>query len=458
MNRPQDRMLTAYRRHEKGCPHAAKGRAWTKCGCPIHCDGIVRGRRVRRSLDTRNWARAMRRLAELEEARGEGRKPKTVGEAAEAFLSDRSHLEPATLTKYRRILGRLEAFARAEKLATVAAVALEDLDRYRQGRKLSALTWSKELQLLRTFFAFCQKRKWIEENPAKEMRMPRSPKPKPRAPYTEEEITRILAACDSFGRHAYERLRARAIVLLLRRYGLRISDAATLERARVRDGEIFVHAMKNGAELWLPLEPDVAEALERVPPPDGGEPGRYYFWTGAGSRHGHIKTVERTLQAVFRESRVAGAQAHRFRHTLATEILLAGGSIEDAANLLGDTPEMIRKHYWKWSQAYRERTVELFGRLRARRQGGADWHASGTRGFPGAEVVENTGGNLVLEEGVEQTRPKPNSLIRRKLFNFRPGKNPQEPQEPLFPQKSGTPVAHKQNHSKMSDRKQRRRN
>ena len=51
------------------------------------------------------------------------------------------------------------------------------------------------------------------------------------------------------------------------------------------------------------------------------------------------------------------------RHTLATEILVSGGTIEDAANILGDTPEIIHKHYAKWSAAYRTRTLELFRRV-----------------------------------------------------------------------------------------------
>ena len=41
--------------------------------------------------------------------------------------------------------------------------------------------------------------------------------------------------CETFGKGAYERLRAKAMVLLLRFYGLRIFDVATLWRDRVKD-------------------------------------------------------------------------------------------------------------------------------------------------------------------------------------------------------------------------------
>jgi integrase len=81
-------------------------------------------------------------------------------------------------------------------------------------------------------------RKWIEDDPAAAVEKPRNLKPNEVEPYTREDVIKILAACDRIGRGPYERLRARAIVLLLRYTALRIGDVATLEKARVRDGEI----------------------------------------------------------------------------------------------------------------------------------------------------------------------------------------------------------------------------
>ncbi len=39
------------------------------------------------------------------------------------------------------------------------------------------------------------------------------------------------------------------------------------------------------------------------------------------------------------------ATAHRFRHTMATELLGRGPSFEDAADILGNSPDAVRKHY-----------------------------------------------------------------------------------------------------------------
>jgi site-specific recombinase XerD len=389
-------MLTLYRRHLEECPHRQEGRAWTKCQCPIHCDGVIKGRRWRESMETVNWDRARRRMAELEDDVASNKVRKSVSEAAESFIAARN-IEASSARKYQRVMKRLKEFSVAGGLSTVDRINLDHLDAYRLTRKLNALSWSKELQLLRTFFGFCMKRKWCEENPAKDMEMPSDPKPRPREPYTSEEVTRIIAACQTFGRGPYERLRAHAMILLMRRYGLRVSDVATLAKDRVSGDRIFLHAMKNGAALWLPLWDDVKHALDVLPLPMGAPADcKCFFWTGLGARDGHIKTVDHTLQAVFRKSGVANASAHRFRHTLATEVLVNGGTIEDAANILGDSPAIIRKHYAKWSGDYQRRTLELLTRIHgtplARRE------------FEDVNPLYPIH-TMVLEEGVEPSYP-----------------------------------------------------
>ena len=364
-------MLSLWRRHESKCPHKEKGRAWTKCQCPVWCDGEHDARRIRQSLETRDWARAGRKLSDLEdelnrEARGEAEpehKRKSTSDSVRVFLGQ-CEVEPSTMKKYRRVGDLLTDFAKSRGITFMDEWDLDALDDYKLTRPLCSLSWQKELQLLRTFFDFCLDREWVERNVAKKLKMPPDPKPRPRQPYAQAEIIRILAACDTFGKYSYERLRAKAMILLMRFYGLRVSDVATLRRDRIKSDHVFLHALKNGAAIWLPLYPEVKSALDRVPLPRGANAeDEYFFWSGAGARDEHIKTVIRTLRAVFKASGVRDASAHRFRHTLATQILIAGGSIEDAANILGDSPEIIRKHYAKWSSEYQQRTTAIMSKV-----------------------------------------------------------------------------------------------
>jgi integrase len=96
------------------------------------------------------------------------------------------------------------------------------------------------------------------------------------------------------------------------------------------------------------------------------------------------------VAAVFEASGVAGACSHRFRHTLATEVLEMGGSIEDAADILGDSANIVRKHYAKWSRGRQARISDLLARI---------WHTK----KPSAEVQNNQWVGVVAGVGIEPT-------------------------------------------------------
>ena len=104
--------------------------------------------------------------------------------------------------------------------------------------------------------------------------MPKNLKPAEREPYEANDIAKIIAACDAIGRGPDERLRARAMVLLLRYTALPISDVATLGRSRIRDGEILVRTTKSGKPVKLPVHADLQATLDVLPVPrGGGQPG-----------------------------------------------------------------------------------------------------------------------------------------------------------------------------------------
>jgi site-specific recombinase XerD len=375
-------VLTPWRCHLKACPHRDKGRGYTKCSCPIWCDGRIDGKRIRKSLDTRDWARAMRKLGSIEDPafgmrpcaqagcdelvpRGRcARHTRGVTAAVVAY-----HASQATGAERRRTCRRclqfLEDFLSDHGIATVYQAELEILNAFRSSRPVSGRTWAKELEVVRHFFRFCVDNEWVSRNWAEKVAMPKNLKPAEREPYYPNEIARIVAACDGIGRLAYERLRARAMILLLRHTALRISDVAMLRRDRVRAGEILLRTAKNGKPVKLPVHPELQAALDRLPLPYGVDAGdwQYYFWNGISSVRTHVRGVSQTLKAVYNASGVPSACSHRFRHTIATEVLELGGTIEEAADILGDSEAIVRKHYAKWSRGRQTRISELLSRL-----------------------------------------------------------------------------------------------
>jgi integrase len=358
-----DSMLTIYRRHTPTCPHRHKGREYLKCDCPLWADGYVNGKRtLRQSLKTRDIARARKRAVAIESPDA-STISKILREAVAAFLVNCEHLGANTQRKYRNRLERqLVPFCEARGIDVVSEVTLPVLDDFRASRKLSPTTSALELGTLQQFFAFCVDRHWITDNLAKRIKPPRNIKPTAVVPYTADEISRMLKACQSIGRSDYERKRTRAMLILMRHTALRISDVVLLERSRVDRGEILLHTRKTGATVRLPITRELQAALEELPPPRGGSgsgESRYFFMSGVGSARSALTAADRVLRKVFRLSGVKDAHAHRFRHTLATEILANGGTLTDVADVLGISETIARKHYAKWSQARQDRITSI---------------------------------------------------------------------------------------------------
>jgi site-specific recombinase XerD len=389
------RDLFLVRNHSSKCPHAHKGPRFLNCKCNLGVDGEMKGERYRRSLFTRNLDKAYRKLANLE--RPDFREPKLLEEAISAFKASKEDIGHGTKRNHRRALDNFLAIAKAANIAWLDDVEIETIDLFRAKRPISAMTWTKELAILRNFFGFCVSRKWCQSNPAKEVKSPKV-KPKAKEPYSEEEVTQILEACTKLGRGPYERDRAEAMILLLRYTGLRISDVATLSRDRVKGDHIYLHTMKNGKSLYLPIPPLLRTTLDGLPDPKGtiGK-SRHFFWSGNGTTRAVIRGATRTLGRVFELSGVGGAHAHRFRHTIATALLEKGWTTEDVADVLGSTPEIIRKHYAQWTVQRQERILSL-----AQDVWSGKFLASSKKM---SVTVDSTADNLVDGMGLEPTTP-----------------------------------------------------
>ncbi len=114
----------------------------------------------------------------------------------------------------------------------------------------------------------------------------------------------------------------------------------------------------------MKLPPYAIVALERLPRPKAAPAEcELYFASGTSSVRSLVKGAQRTMAAVFKLAAVPGAHCHRFRHTLATETLGKGGTIEDVASILADSPANIHRHYAKWSDERQARQDELLDRV-----------------------------------------------------------------------------------------------
>jgi integrase len=115
----------------------------------------------------------------------------------------------------------------------------------------------------------------------------------PTLPFTPEEYTAILKACDEYG--GPNKAILKAFVMLLRESGLRIRDAVTLKRSSVADGKLFLRSAKTGVPLRVPPPPERSNALQALPANRD-----YYFWRGGTKPKARVGNFQGTLQTVFK--------------------------------------------------------------------------------------------------------------------------------------------------------------
>ena len=345
-------MLTIYRRHRKNCKQRMAGRDYRRCLCPIWVDGSLNGVEVRKSLRLRDWQRAQElvRRWEAEGQQIEKPKPLTVKEACDKFLVDAGarNLREPTLYKYRLLFRQFQEFSELHGHSYITDFDVDSVRQFRASWSNKNIAARKKLEAFRAFFRFVHESGWIPTNPTTPLKPPKITEP-PTAPFTKEEVTSILKACDSYPDKT-NAVRLRALILLLRYSGLRIRDAATLSRNRIQGDKLFLYTAKTGTPVYCPLPPFVVEALNAIP-----ERTAYFFWTGNSTPKSVASVWQESLKRLFVLGGVPDGHAHRFRDTFSVELLLAGVPIERVAILLGhQSVRITEKHYAPWVSARQE--------------------------------------------------------------------------------------------------------
>ena len=148
------------------------------------------------------------------------------------------------------------------------------------------------------------------------------------------QVAALLASCDrssAMGRRDY------AILVLLARLGLRAAEVAALRLDDIdwRAGEVVVRG-KGATEERLPLPPDVGKAIAAYLRRDRPRrPEREVFLRVLAPLRGlQPQGVSEVVRAASERSGTGSFGAHRLRHTAATEMLRAGGSLAEVAQVL----------------------------------------------------------------------------------------------------------------------------
>jgi integrase/recombinase XerD len=295
-------MLTVYRRHLKAtsakpaCPHSAN-RYYKKCRCPLWAEGTTPKGYLRQSLKSANWEDAEQICTLL--SKGEDIKASitTIVDAADAFLKDKKveNVAAGTLRIATRRITEFTKWCTAEGYKSLAEIKLEDLRRFRGTWGVGPNTAANKQGTLFAFFRFCVDSDWILKNTAAKLSKIKVDAPET-GYFTPDEFDRIVAATETM--RGSKGPRVRALILLMRWSGLRISDAVGVSRDRITGENLFLYAMKNRKPVYAPLPPHVLEALSTMPALPKSNP-KYYFWTGKSKIETSANVWRRSLMSVF---------------------------------------------------------------------------------------------------------------------------------------------------------------
>lgn len=391
--------LQLYRRHRKECeaerpedfksgPLEEGRRGWKKCSCLIHASGSIAGKSGRRSTGERDWEKAHTAagqwvtarswlsdglLAEPEPVPAPDPLPArtTISETIDAYLDHYKSrdIQGSTLAKYRTLTNQLGAYCTEEGYVYIDQLGVRDMDRFYASWKDGKKGKAKKLERLKGFVRFCLKRKWLAENIAEDLKAPpNASELNPKAPFEDEELDRIYAACDRIGPptnpgpgyRTWSGEDAKDFIYLSIYTGLRISDVCLFDTSkRLKGNDIFLrmHKTKKPLYTWIPDWLLVRlKAREKIH-------GPLIFLCGETGNAKQLCDIWRTkrLKRVFK---LAGpfeekATPHRFRHTFVRILLEYGVSVADVAELIGDTEDMVRLHYAKWITARQERLTSI---------------------------------------------------------------------------------------------------
>jgi len=323
----------------------------------------LNGEELRKSLKLCDWQKAQDLVRKWEAEGQHTQKPKktAVVPGWDDFLADAQArgLRDSTLRKYRLLKRQMDDFAGRSGLSFLADFDLQVLGRFRATWEDGPRSSAKKLERLRAFFRFAQKRKWIPENPAADLKAPKIPLC-PTMPFDCDEVVRTLAAVEQYKRQAPSTAgnnaqRLRTLILLLRYSGLRISDVVSLSADRIKGNRLFLYAAKTGVPVNVILPDFVVEAVEATPRVSGAR----LFWSGAGKLDSVVRSWQTRLRRIFELAQVPKGHAHRLRDTFAVELLLSGVPIERVSVLLGhQSVRITERHYAPWVRA-RQNSLRL---------------------------------------------------------------------------------------------------
>lgn len=374
--------VAVYSRHRAGCKWAGDDRR-LGCDCPKMLSWY-RGKLHRISAQTCDGQVAEGKARDLEAGfkaavKGEPLPEKKTGKLLEDAMADflrgkeQNGITAKHVAKLRYELGEFSKFALAKGLVMVADIQTEHVLIWRNALQGAQNTRAKKVFRLIGFFEFCVEMGWVLRNVARAQSIviQYSDQQEPKA-LTDAQFECLLAAIPKVNGRTSDgrRRKLRSLLLLMRWTGLAIRDAVCIERARFEKSgkefwKVFLRRAKTGHPVFCTLKSDILEQIMAGANPNG----RWLFVERVPEGEKELDNMVQTWATLMRNlGEVAQLKdehdspikfhSHMLRHTFVSWCLHHGLPTEDVAALIGDSVQIVARHYSGWIAGRQERLSE----------------------------------------------------------------------------------------------------
>jgi integrase/recombinase XerC len=254
-------------------------------------------------------------------------------------LKYEKNASPHTITSYRQDLTQLAAYLQEQtvSLKKVDNIVLRGFLATLYAKREKKSTVARKLAAIRSFFQFCIKKKWLEDNPAKVVSTPKQEKPVPSF-LSEEEMSQFL---DLPQTDKPLDLRDKAILELLYATGIRVSELVGIDMDNVSFDERLIRVKGKGKkERIVPFGKIAEDSLSKYLRVrrlinKGDVDDTALFLNYRGNRL-TPRSVERTVDKYIKTTAVRRKiSPHSLRHSFASHLLSRGADLRVIQELLG---------------------------------------------------------------------------------------------------------------------------
>jgi len=255
-----------------------------------------------------------------------------------AYLKHERNASPHTISSYGIDLSQFAAYLDAKKfkLTRVDNIILRGFLVELYQKKLTKTSAARKLAAIRSFFEYCVRQKWVEDNPAKVVATPRLDQHVP-AFLSEAEMEKLLDVPPTENALG---LRDRAVLEFFYATGIRVSELVGIDLEDVNLDEKMVRVRGKGKkERLAPFGRKAAESLEAYLrlryafPLVLGEKALFLNYQGTRIT---ARSVQRLVGKYFKQAALRKKiSPHALRHSFATHLLSRGADLRVIQELLG---------------------------------------------------------------------------------------------------------------------------